>query len=557
MVQFCCAACVEHPLDFGHIQVREAYEGMRPVLQIQLNIQNALDKIQAIPLSELADRPIDFIEIEAQCMSGLLVVERFDRDGGAFPGSSPIRRALQDIRSGLNQLQHVLKEQSVQKILAMQKKATGAGFHELFHDRKALQFACKSGLIYTMKMFKSSGSTLEDNDCGIRLGVDNKVLFKVEGKFVPYNEVVERGIVYDDESGTFPGWNFIHPQGFCHVDSYDYDRLYPIARLSSQALHRLQEHVHKDLTHESSEDDRKFKNFIFQIVTSDVQSPIPAHGLTKNLREWFVGHASIRLITPDGDVFSCGTRLSKFDRPEGLRDCLATRISRMPTPDYAETCQCDARLVTSIAVTEKGARDILDMLNRANMGTPFCFPLQNCARIAISAASQVGIDIDARISVNELLWNCLPGMEDVPYVGHFLSKMCAFIRDAVAPIFKKLKTGYCSIACFYIKKVIDYPLLALSTIVKKISAVSFNILLLFFGAMRPLSKDDTELRGVQMENVRKNSGLVWFEKLLSWSDIFKDNPFMVCHSKLLKDWQLRQSTTVAYPKDRTDLCILP
>ncbi len=528
-----------------------------PLFGARDQIQRALDPLQEANPAELVQRPINFIEIEEQCGHAAQTLQQFS--GRQAPNLSHEQQdLLRTLQEHLDQAHHILAAEPVKSVLLMQKKATAAGFPELYHDPRALRFACESRLIYTMQTFRNAGDALYQNDIGIRLTGFGAICFKVNGKFISYDDIISLGIAYDHESGKFPGWNFIHPDGFVRKDSYDYDELYPVARLSERALTELQEHAmgFRATPTVAAAGTGERKDYILQLVTSEDRH-FQANPLLRNLGDWFPMHASLRVITPDGYVYSCGSRIRKEEENFCLANYFSTKMTKMPIPDYTETHPYEERRVTSIPISKTGSDAILGLLRRVNQGVPFCFPRQNCTRIVTTAASYVGLDINTRLSLQEGLWNCVPNIGDIPVIGPVITRVATAIDRVVGPTFRRLSEAYTAIVPLWMRNVIAFPMYAITAAIQKIATVIINLGTITVGSMQALPPDDTELRQVQMGNVRGIPGLEWFDQLVHWRDIFRDDAVPLYHAKLLKDWQNEQATTVTYRKEQSELCVIP
>lgn len=468
---------------------------------------------------------INYVEIERACVEGFAYIQH---QAGVD---------IDELRFLVESVHEVLEEPEIQEVLRMQRKALDAGFPALLQDVKALRFAVQTKLLYSMQMFKNAGNILEDNDIDVRVDDAGQVLFKKEGQFVPFSEI-EATVRYSKEEGRFIGWTFVHPFGFIPKDPCCFEHPFPVAKLSKETLARVKEEA-SSFVSTSGAASSVPKEYIFQIITAG--NSYTENPLFRNLNAFLPEHASLRVITPTGELFSCGTKMDKKDEEFILNipQFLATRLTKAPCPDYAESYSYEERRITSIPITEENAQQLFSFMGELNKGIPFCFPLQNCTRTVVSAASLIGEEIETRMLPREVVWKSLPSLTDIPYIGRLIEGVASVIQKVAAPIFKAFESIWKKIP-EQIQAIISLPSDLWIEAQKKILSVIINIATIFFGSMTTIPVEAKE-RPPHLQGIP--AGLQWFDQLLHWKDVFKEDAFVVYHSQKLREWQLKQAST--------------
>ena len=291
----------------------------------------------------------------------------------------------------------------------------------LVTDPEAVHFAVSSDLLYTILMYKTSADVLEGE---ITIPIANgKALFLVEGTYLPYEEFRHR-IQYSETEKKFIGWNFIHPRGFVPHDTVDFSEMYPIARIKPEAYRRIAQTASQFWSENQEEvDPGREKGYILQVMTTG-RACIPRTWWGTNFDDLTPEHTSSRLITPEGEVYSFGTRLRVADaeRVTSLSHILETAMTFTSVPDYEEPRPSDEKRVTAIPMTKERFDAIMRYANQANKGFPFNFSTQNCARFVTGQMALAGVSVNIKMSVAQFLYGMLPNLADVPLVGQAAGK---------------------------------------------------------------------------------------------------------------------------------------
>jgi hypothetical protein len=522
--------------------------------------ENPINIADELPLTEIQAKLLDLSKKDFSVCNLIEIEEELIglQTSLALLQKNPTYRqaSTKEMQKDLSLLQMKLEDTDIKQLLVYQKKAEAAGLGYLIQHQKVLKFVCESGLLYTVIMLKNSKIDLLNDDYGLRLSSDGQsVEFKVNDQYVSF-EQLPTDINFDPVTEKFPGWNFVHPMGFIPVDRYDYKQPYPIAQLSKKAVESLQKLARHFYANPSS--DILGKDYVFQVVLSDTPRSQTIPWL-QNLGTWvpFSLHASIRVITPDGLVYSSGIKQRNEDENFSLTNYFSTRIVKMPMPDFFEARCCNTCRVTSIPISKIESEKILNIINKFNVGIPFCFPIQNCMRVIEAIAKTIDVKIETTVPIQAAFWGSLPEIKDLPFVGPALVFLATKVNKITGPLFKALSAYYEREVPRIVKKVIELSWTALSFALRKSLTVFLNLLSIAVGSTTPLPHESSEIREKQKENVKSLDGIAWFEQLLQWKDIFKDDAIILYHSKLLKEWQERQDSTFVINKQIPQLCILP
>ena len=303
-----------------------------------------------------------------------------------------------------------------------QEKWVAAGFDRslITTDPEAVHFAVSSRLIYTISMYAAASAYLDGEPMVIK-AVQGRAYFKVEGEWRPYSAFKDQ-IRYSSVRRSFLGWNFIHPAGFISKDWVEYDQIYPIARLNTAGIQAAKGHARKFWGKDQPEVDPGIeKPCVLQVITTRKEPeglPTPwwqRHFQEKNPDR----HTSLRLITPEGDLYSFGIALRHEDEAflSSMRSVLATGIANVPIPDYQESRKAERQVLVALPLSQERAKKIIDFANTASKGIAFNIAQQNCARFAEGALQIAGVTVTSRVSVSQLVLDALPRLSDAPYAG--------------------------------------------------------------------------------------------------------------------------------------------
>jgi hypothetical protein len=458
------------------------------------------------------------------------------------------QRIVQESRTEARDLLVQMDTEPLKSLAKEQDKWVKVGFDRalLKTDPEAVHFAVSTKLLFTIAMYDRSAAMLQGDPLTIR-NVGGAAHFKVEGEWMPYAAFKDR-IQYSPEFEKFPGWNFVHPQGFVNRDRAEYERIYPVAQLNEDGYKALAAHAQGFWSDKQPEIDPGIaKPCILQVVTTG-RNRLPDMWLAKNFREHFPEHAGVRVIMPNGDVYSFGTELPRPD--ERFLACrehyMGSGLANLPVPDYEEPRNSDDRSIVAVPISPERAEQILDFVSRANKGIPFNFARQNCVRFAEVSLRLAGVTMSARVSYTELIGHIVPRLSDIPYLG----KIITLVSGVASKIFACIG----SVA----QTITPYPLQQAWTAIEwmasqagaRLAAMALNSLaLLVLGAentiIPPSAPDASSVPEVDH-----------FDRVITWDKFFSPDAIPVYYSARLKQWMLEQSNFRVVQKPQNGFCCL-
>lgn len=457
---------------------------------------------------------------------------------------------ITELENTVNALKARLGTSPLKEKCREQEKWVKAGFDKelIITDPEAVHFAVESKLIYTIAMFQNSADILE----GEKLTIKNNngiALFKVEGKWIPYSDFKDR-IVYSTEECRFIGWNFVHPDGFIPRDWAEYDYLYPIAKITPEAYQRVKAHADQVWTKDLPEIDPGVeKGYILQVMTTG-RDLLHRSWLTKNFIEHFPEHGSARIITPEGLVYSFGTKMRGPDEeflchPETY---LGTGLSNVPTPDYEESRPSDDRLMTFMPISKARFEKEMDFVHRANKGLCFNFSRQNCIRFIENILRIGGAEMSTKMSISELVGNIVPNLSDIPILGKPMAALCDSVKCAVSPIFDALSSAFSWIMPFPVKKVVECIGWAVNELLRRIEALFWTTVgLLFMGATESIVPEE-RLNAKDLPEVET------FRRFMDWSDLGNPEALRIYYVTKLKEWIRQRPNALIFKKPQYGFC---
>ena len=451
-------------------------------------------------------------------------------------------------------LSHRLTSGPLKTLLKEQEKWVAAGFDPalLQSDPEAVHFAVSTRLIHTIAMFKRSADVLDGETADIR-NDHGRALFKIEGEWLPYAAFKER-IQYSELEWRFIGWNYVHPQGFIPRDWAEYDELYPIAKITPEAYQKVKTHAEQFWSAEQPEIDPGIeKGYVLQVMTTG-RDLLPDAWWARNFKEHFPEHTGLRLITPDGLVYSFGTKMRLPDQEflSHMSSYLGTGISNVPTPDYEEARKCDDRLMTSLPISKQRFDTIIDCVRRANQGICFNFSRQNCVRFGETVLRMGGAEVSVRTSLHELLGYIVPRLSDIPGIGASLSSVATRVSSIVVSVFDAVGLVLGRLLPYPIKKVGEWAVWVATEALRRIEALFWNgVALCLLGGWKTIVPE-SRLQETNLKEVET------FRQLLAWSDLATPDAVPIYYVCKLKEWMKKQRSTLHFLNpDHGFCCFLP
>ncbi len=445
------------------------------------------------------------------------------------------------------------KEKEKDVRLAQKWEELGLSMSVLENHADCARFLIESGLAFAIVGYRESCRNPDLHD--LKLDRDGHPMLKMQGIFRRW-EAIAKELEYDPDSNTIKSrgntaviWNYFHPNGLVSKDRFTYDRVYPIYQLPQTEYESVLRHAKKFYETNPEIDLGILKDCVVQFYTNPRRQGISHHPLLENLHRNIPVHVGIRLITANGEVYSFGFQMSHEEQSSILTNLLSNYLktgeAKISMLDYEEFRKHEGRIVTSIPLTSLRCRNILNYLSDMNQKhLRFQYIRQNCSNLALDVLEKAGYEVDIRTTVAECFSDLLPNFNQFPIIGPLIAKV-EQVRDRIWATIPK------SIGDF-----VDLLKSHVFFLPKKGVTFLCNLLIWKLGAWkmtRPLSP------GVEDERFDDRKKLQNFSSVIrSWSDLFKEEPTRVYHSKNFIDWQKRQKSTFIEPySGRPKLSIVP
>ncbi len=427
------------------------------------------------------------------------------------------------------------------------------------------RFLIESKLAFPIVGYRETSQNPEMHD--IKLDRDGHPMIKVQGGYKRW-ELVKQEFTYDPQtyhirSRVYPGsitqsWTYLSPQGLVPIDRMNHDRLIPIYQLNAAERQRVVDHARRFYETNREVDQGISKDWVIQFHTSPRRqfvatvSPFPNKPIYDNLVRNLNTHIVMRLIAPNGDVYSIGLEMpadsQQFLWEDGMAKFLGTVTAQVnKAGDYEEFRKHEGRVVTSIPLTNQRAQNILTMLNTLG-DVRFHFLRQNCANLAGIVLKASGYDLDMQTTVSEVLYDALPDLKHIPVIGP--------PAHTIYQCYQKVIGGLCWMTPKPIQNAVAFGEDVLTFLPRKVVTVALNMLIYKFGGSTMLHALPD---GVEEDDLFKANRFLNFSRLIrSRSDLVKDEIPEAYHSKYFIDWQKKQNSTFteAY-SGRPKLTIVP
>jgi hypothetical protein len=491
------------------------------------------------------------------------------REGQVIVGSSPhlCVAALIDanIKPRLNQLKQCCTN-SQRKIAASPKikeedektvkkwENLGLPISILKNHMDCARFLIESSLAFKIVGYRETCTNPDLHD--VKLDSDGHPMIKIQGTFKRW-ELVKRELTYDSKTDhirslRYPGsvvqsWTYLAPNGLVPIDRLTNDRIVPIYQLNPNECQRVVENARKFYETNVEVDPGAPKDWVVQFHTSPRRQfvssipPLPKTPLLDKLARNLNTHIVMRLIAPDGDVYSFGLEMPSdsqdFLWEGGMAKFLGTVTAKInKAGDYEEFKPHVGRVVTSIPLSAQRADNILRFINNSD-DIRFNFLRQNCANLMSIVLKQAGYDLDTQTTVKQVLIDSIPEIKHVPFLGPVI--------DKVNQLFKKIFSAIGSI----LPKPIANAITAVENVVyfipRKMGTLAINLFIKYFGGAKMLSGLPD---GVPEDDLYHASRFLNFSRLIrSWKDLFKEQTLELYHSKYFIDWQKKQKSTFISP----------
>jgi len=455
-------------------------------------------------------------------------------------------------------LEKAKKETLSHKDLSRKHTAVGrwldAGYDRSFitSDPEAVAFFGESDF-RMVKMFKDAKSQLLDANMDLVFD-KGKVLFKVENQWKSYAEI-KNEIKYDPDDKKFPGWTYVHPDGFIPVDFSEWTTLPPLAQLSSTAHAALKEIASKFWTTDHAEIDPGVdKPCVLQaiVVNGNFRSH-PVSLLSKNIIKKHHRHCTLRLVDPEGKVYAFGLWASRkekdfvygINKDEGVSS--RTGTSKLCVQDFSEFIKLRHADSVSIPISKDRFLKIKEKAENINKngGFRFCLFRRNCCRLVQDIMEMGGVKINTRLTMPQYVVSCLPDVDDIPYVGGSLGILSRAISKAqmLLPAAPKL-----------VKQVFDGVGNVTFFMPKKALAALCSLPVLFLGGTQgsesKIKEDPASTSGADDADMHQT------RIIKSFWDIFKEETSVMYHSYVLQEWIKKQGSYQFFDNLPSGFCVV-
>ena len=414
-------------------------------------------------------------------------------------------------------------------------------------DYEAAKFLVQSRLIYSIVGFQNSTKDGAQKNA-IRLNSAGKMTIKKNGIWTPVSQFAEkleidgRYNLLTDKRSRSKGWNYLSTTGLTQIDRFCFNDLVPVEQLSQEETKKLAAHAQQFEFGSKAAPDSS-RNCVVQIVMNPrSMTSYDNNFLLKNLAAHQPVHASLRVITKDGKVYSPGFGSEEKEDKE-RKKFLNTLASNNGVPtilDFEEFRKHEGRMVTSIPVTEKDCEKILGRLNEYRHDTlRFNIMNQNCTKLVADIIELAGVKIDNRMSMRKLIISILPDAKDIPVIGPMVHK----VRTAAGKAFKAIAVKTPDA----IKKPLIITKHVVGYIPDKLINFSLNLGLKVLGASAS-TKQPSCAEKLDAKYQAENSSMRQFKSILpGWKSLFGDEALYMYHSLPMMQWMLKQSTTIVHP----------
>ncbi|MBA3602824.1 MAG: hypothetical protein H0W50_04120 [Parachlamydiaceae bacterium] len=446
--------------------------------------------------------------------------------------------------------------------------------HKKPHFFDDVQFLVKTNLIYSIiGLQNSTGSGSVDH---VIKQDETGLLIKKEGEWIPVKKLRE-ALTWNSEEGELESreksterWNYFK-DGLVPIDRYYHHinadkenfpqqnvKLQPVLKLSDDEMSALltRARQYNGLTLDNSQDPQK-QNCVIQLITNP--HSLKYEGMKGNLNAQWGVHVGIRMIFPDGTVYSTGFGLPHAEdstKGGGNMHFLQTFNGQPMTMDHVELRPHCGRITTNIPVKEDRANAILDQLNKYRASSlRFNLLKQNCAQLGCHVLEAVtGIKLNIQVPLSTWIHRALPDIKNVPVIGKFLewsqrkiTAIKASIAGVIPQVVKAIFTFIGNIVFF---------------VPKKMGVLLRNLLVWSLGGSMGTNPTKTKESKSENTNIKPEddlgslSHMNSFQVLLkSWTD---ENASKIQHSSLFIKWQLEQNSTDVHEyKGQPNMHILP
>lgn len=463
--------------------------------------------------------------------------------------------ALQTVSKELDlKIQSVCKNVECMSLLLRCKTALASHTEELaLHSRweklghnpefitthpDCVAFLVESGLAYQIAGLHNSLIANPERHI-VAKDADGHPMIMLEGTMTRWEVIKERFSflrkyhVLCNKNNEAERWTYTSQAGITARDMYHFNEPFHVFELDKATLSKLQAYAQIFYYGQAP---NPAANYILQICTSTGVLCTKQGALLKKIGEKLASHYAIRVITPQGEVYSFGLRrdIGELEFVD-MSNALGKVKGRIAMNDYDELRPHSGRYVTTVPITQEAANTILQGVMATNTGIPsFDYFDANCVELAERTLATAGV----HVTTTEPLEGCLHDVavaifKNIPCLGAAVRK----VRQVAKALFSNIpkvpvavKTGYSFVASL----VFFVP--------NKLLALCKNIFVWKMG---------WTCQSPALAAIRTT-------RSISVVDFFNENLSNIRYPRHLLRWQKRQPTTYCHEyKGRPELALIP
>ncbi len=316
-------------------------------------------------------------------------------------------------------------------------------FIQTFPD--CVDFLVNSGVAYQIACFRNSPSKHADKHT-VGRDADGHPMILIEGKMTRWEEVKGTLEAYKDynvlRSRDKPEelWTYISPLGITKHDIFRFSKPFCVDELPIEYVTKLQEYSKTFYSAKNPDPSPDVKKpYVLQICTSTGVLFRDSNRFLRGLFRKLATHYGIRIITPNGEVYSFGYRRDVGERAYlRLATALGQVKGRIALNDFEESRPHDGRYITTIPLSESAARIALNDIVETNERVPsFDWLHDNCIELTMRHLRFAGVNVQTQTPLEICIQDLMSGVvKNIPTVGPVIARISRVAKN----VFNKLPT---------------------------------------------------------------------------------------------------------------------
>ncbi len=386
-----------------------------------------------------------------------------------------------------------------------------------------VDFLIKSGVAYQIACYRNSPSLHADKHT-VRPSDDGHPMILVEGTMTRWEDIKGKLVSYKEydilRSAQAPNefWTYISPLGITRQNIFRFSQPFCVDELSQEYVKKVQEYAKGFYTEQNPDPTPDVqKPYVLQICTSTGVLFRDRNVFIRGLFKKLATHYGIRIITPEGKVYSFGYRRDVGERAYvRTSTALGQVLGRVALNDFEESKPHDGRYITTLPLSEEAFRKAIQDVVDLNCSQPsFDWLHANCIKITMRQLSFAGVDVQTETRLETCIKDVVNAVvKNIPTFGSPIIK----IKKVAKQIF-----SYIPALPLPIKKVRDIVLY----IPAKIGAIAKYLLVWAVG----------------WTTVSPSLACVRESRKFSLWDALNQDYSNVHYPRKLLSWQKRQATT--------------